>query len=65
MGNGGGLFRCADSVDKLLMLVGTVGCIGEGLGPPMTMYILSGAIDAFGRADQSIANGVVKKVCRV
>ncbi|XP_057811072.1 ABC transporter B family member 15-like [Salvia miltiorrhiza] len=57
----GGLFRCADSVDKLFMLIGTVGCIGEGMASPVTMYVLSGALDAFGSADQSISNDVVNK----
>lgn len=58
----GDLLRCADSVDRLLMLIGTVAAIGEGLSSPVTMYMLSGAIDAFGSADQSISNGVVNKV---
>lgn len=62
MGSKGGLFGCADSFDRLLMLIGAVGSIGEGLAPPLTMYVLSGAIDAFGTADQSIAIDVVKKV---
>ncbi|KAH6821526.1 ABC transporter family protein [Perilla frutescens var. hirtella] len=61
MRNKSGLFRCADSVDMLLMLIGTVGGIGEGLAPSLTMYVLSGAIDAFGTADQSIASDVVNK----
>ncbi|KAG6398751.1 hypothetical protein SASPL_140220 [Salvia splendens] len=55
------LLRCADSVDRLLMLIGTVAAIGEGLSSPVTMYMLSGAIDAFGSANQSISNGVVNK----
>lgn len=63
MGSKGGLFGCADSFDRLLMLIGAVGSIGEGLAPPITMYVLSGAIDAFGSADQSIARDVVNKVC--
>ncbi|KAL1539289.1 ABC-type xenobiotic transporter [Salvia divinorum] len=55
------LLRCADRVDTLLMLIGTVAAIGEGLSSPVTMYMLSGAIDAFGSTDQSISNGVVNK----
>ncbi|KAL0447196.1 UNVERIFIED_CONTAM: ABC transporter B family member 15 [Sesamum latifolium] len=61
MGTKCGLFRFADGIDKLLMFVGALGSIGEGLAAPMTMYMLSGAIDAFGTADQSIANEVVDK----
>lgn len=62
MGNKGGLFRFADAVDKLLMFLGVLGSIGEGLASPLTMYVTSGAIDAFGQSDQSIANEVVDKV---
>lgn len=58
-----GLFRFADSVDKLLMFLGILGSIGEGLASPLTMYVTSGAIDAFGTSDQSIAKEVVDKVC--
>ncbi|KAK4399667.1 ABC transporter B family member 15 [Sesamum angolense] len=61
MGTKYGLFRFADGIDKLLMFLGALGSIGEGLAAPMTMYMLSGAIDAFGTADQSIANEVVDK----
>ncbi|KAG6396460.1 hypothetical protein SASPL_142610 [Salvia splendens] len=57
----GDLLSCADSVDRLLMLIGAVAAIGEGLLSPVTMYMLSGAIDSFGSADQSISNGVVNK----
>ncbi|KAK4485730.1 hypothetical protein RD792_008376, partial [Penstemon davidsonii] len=35
--------------------------IGEGLTAPMSMLVLSGAIDAFGTADKSITNEVVNK----
>lgn len=62
MGEKGGLFRFADSVDKLLMFVGILGSIGEGLASPLTMYVTSGAIDAFGASDQSIAKKVVDEV---
>ncbi|KAL2519630.1 ABC transporter B family member 15 [Abeliophyllum distichum] len=57
----GGLFRCADSVDKLLMFLGILGSLGDSLSAPMTMFVLSGALDAFGSADQSIAKEVVNK----
>lgn len=63
MGNKkGGILRFADGVDKLLVLVGALGSIGEGMAVPLSLFTLSGAIDAFGTADQSIANDVVKKV---
>ncbi|KAH6801900.1 ABC transporter family protein [Perilla frutescens var. frutescens] len=59
MGGKGGLFRFADSVDKLLMFLGILGSVGEGLASPLTMYVTSGAIDAFASSDQSIENEVV------
>ncbi|KAL2547075.1 ABC transporter B family member 15 [Forsythia ovata] len=57
----GSLFRYADSVDKLLMLLGILGCLGDSLATSLTMYVLSGALDSFGTADQSIATEVVNK----
>lgn len=57
-----GLFRFSDRVDKLLMFLGTLGSIGEGMSSPLTMYVTSGAIDAFGQSDQSIAREVVDEV---
>lgn len=62
MGNKGGIFRFADRVDKVLMLVGSLASIGEGLAGPLGMYVLSGAMGAFGTADQSIEQSVVDKV---
>ncbi|KAL8550599.1 hypothetical protein ACS0TY_009142 [Phlomoides rotata] len=61
MGTRGGLFRFADRVDKLLMFVGGLATIGEGLASPLTLYLVSGSIDAFGTPDQSLANAVVDK----
>ncbi|CAA3031650.1 ABC transporter B family member 15-like [Olea europaea subsp. europaea] len=61
MGSKGGLFRCADNVDKLLMFLGILGSLGDSLAAPMTMFVLSGALDAFGSADQSITKEVVNK----
>lgn len=58
----GGIFRYADSIDKLLMFLGTLGCIGDGLMVPLSMYILSGIIDDFGSAGISISTEVVDKV---
>lgn len=62
MGRKGGLFRYADGTDKLLMLIGTLGSIGDGLMSPLNMYILSGVIDEFATANHLIPNEVVDKV---
>ncbi|KAK6160343.1 hypothetical protein DH2020_003724 [Rehmannia glutinosa] len=57
----GGLFRYADGVDKLLMLFGTLGSIGDGLMSPLNMFVLSGVIDEYAISNQSISNKVVDK----
>ena len=45
-----GLFRYADGTDLLLMLVGTLAALGNGVSQPL-MTVLSGdLIDAFGGA---------------
>lgn len=65
MGKDGGLFRYADCVDKLLIFLGTLGCIGDGLMTPLNMFILSSLIDDYGgaaAADASFTNTTVDKV---
>ncbi|KAL3697062.1 hypothetical protein R1sor_011138 [Riccia sorocarpa] len=42
------LLRYADSLDHILMILGTLGGIGDGLMNPLAYYITSGLIDAFG-----------------
>lgn len=43
-----GIFRYADRSDKLLMLLGTLGSMGDGLQIPLMMYVLSDVINAYG-----------------
>lgn len=62
IGNKCSLFLFIDDVDKLLMFLGILGSIGEGMSSPLTMYVMSGAIDTFEQSDQSITNEVVDKV---
>lgn len=57
-----GMFRYADWVDKLLMLFGTLGSIGDGLQNPLMMYILSDVINSYGSSDVSLSNHDVDKV---
>ncbi|KAG8365998.1 hypothetical protein BUALT_Bualt17G0030300 [Buddleja alternifolia] len=57
----GSLFRYADGVDKLLMLLGTLGSIGDGLMSPLNMFVLSGVIDEYATSDQAITNDIVDK----
>nr|XP_043613654.1 putative multidrug resistance protein [Erigeron canadensis] len=61
MAKKGGMFHFADGIDKLLMLFGTIGCIGDGLMSPLTMIILSGVIDEYGSGGLSFSNDVVDK----
>ncbi|XAR48125.1 Xenobiotic-transporting ATPase [Bertholletia excelsa] len=56
----GGIFRFADRVDKLLLVLGALGSVGDGLMTPLTMFVLSGAIDDYGTADSSLSTDVVK-----
>lgn len=57
-----GLLRFADGVDKLLLLFGTLGCIGDGSMSPLTMFVLSGLINEYGGADFALSMDVVDKV---
>ncbi|KAG4215122.1 hypothetical protein ERO13_A01G157900v2 [Gossypium hirsutum] len=61
---GGGLFRYADGIDKVLLVLGTLGSIGDGMMSPVNMYILSGALNDYGSSHQSFSNQIVDKgVC--
>lgn len=56
------IFRYADGVDTVLMLLGTLGSIGDGLQTPLTMFILSDVINDNGAKANSLTNDVVDKV---
>lgn len=67
MKNKGGMFSYADSIDKLLMLFGTLGCIGDGMVMPGFMFVLSGLLGTYGSdelhsTDISSPNHTVDKV---
>ncbi|KAI3733465.1 hypothetical protein L6452_12908 [Arctium lappa] len=61
MAKKGGMFHFADGIDKLLLLFGTLGCIGDGLMSPLTMVILSGIVNDYGGGNLSFSNDVVNK----
>ncbi|KAI3779479.1 hypothetical protein L2E82_09200 [Cichorium intybus] len=61
MAKKGGMFYYADGIDKLLLLFGTLGSIGDGLTSPLTMVILSKVIDEYGTSGVSISNDIVDK----
>ncbi|PIA30330.1 hypothetical protein AQUCO_05600040v1 [Aquilegia coerulea] len=50
------LFRYADGVDKLFLLFGTLGSIGDGVMSPLTMLVLSGAINEYGTSESNTFN---------
>ncbi|XP_077228537.1 putative multidrug resistance protein [Tasmannia lanceolata] len=53
------LFRYSDGIDKWLVFGGIMGCIGDGLMNPINMWILSGTINVYGTADNSLSYRVV------
>ncbi|KAJ0544860.1 putative ABC-type xenobiotic transporter [Helianthus annuus] len=61
MGGKGGMFYYADGIDKVLMLFGTLGCLGDALMSPLTMLILSGILDDYGGGGISFSIDVVNK----
>lgn len=65
MGSKPVLFSYTDGVDKLLLLFGTLGSIGDGLMTPLTMLVLSGLINDYSEGGFSIPNDIVDKVCTV
>jgi ATP-binding cassette subfamily B (MDR/TAP) protein 1 len=58
------LFTFADSTDILLMVVGTIGAIGNGLGLPLMTLLFGEMIDSFG-SNQSNTDDVVQQVSKV
>ncbi|XP_061367873.1 ABC transporter B family member 21-like [Gastrolobium bilobum] len=57
------LFSFADSTDVLLMVVGTVGAIGNGMGLPLMTLLFGQMINSFGSNQQN--PDVVKEVSKV
>ncbi|GFP93630.1 ABC transporter b family member 4 [Phtheirospermum japonicum] len=56
------LFAFADSKDKLLMIIGTIGAIGNGVSLPLMTILFGQLIDSFGDNQR---HGVVAVVSRV
>ncbi|MGV7428829.1 hypothetical protein PJI19_29200, partial [Mycobacterium kansasii] len=57
------LFSFADSTDVILMIVGTIGAVGNGLCLPLMTILLGELTDAFGRNQNN--DEVVDKVTKV
>ncbi|KAI4344698.1 hypothetical protein L6164_011895 [Bauhinia variegata] len=59
------LFTFADSVDRLLMTLGTVGATANGVAMPLMIVIMGDLIDAFGQnSDQTVVDEVSKVALR-
>ncbi|GMY26376.1 abc transporter b family member 18 [Fagus crenata] len=65
MGSKPVLFSYTNGVDKLLLLLGTLGSIGDGLMTPLTMLVLSGLINDYSEGGFSIPNDIVDKALEV
>ncbi|KAI4321911.1 hypothetical protein MLD38_035238 [Melastoma candidum] len=61
MGKNHGIFGFADKVDKVLMVLGTLGSIGDGMQYPLTMFIISQVINEYGQAGSSVSMETVNK----
>jgi ATP-binding cassette, subfamily B (MDR/TAP), member 1 len=59
-----GLFRYADGTDMLLMLVGTVAAMANGVTQPLMTVIFGQVINAFGGATSDDVLSRVNKVSR-
>lgn len=56
------LFAFADSLDKILMIIGSIGAVGNGLCLPLMTVLFGELVDSFG---QNQTKGVVEVVSKV
>ncbi|KAJ4835575.1 hypothetical protein Tsubulata_907808 [Turnera subulata] len=57
------LFSFADSTDILLMIIGTIGAMGNGMGMPLLTILMGDIIDAFGQNNSQKLLDKVTNVC--
>ena len=57
-----GMFRYADRLDVLLMVVGAVGAVANGVTEPLMTILFGNVIDSFG---DSTAQSVIRSVRKV
>ncbi|KAK7284517.1 hypothetical protein RJT34_19263 [Clitoria ternatea] len=57
------LFSFADSTDIILMVVGTIGAIGNGLGMPLMLFLFGQVIDSFG--NNQFSPDVAKQISKI
>ncbi|XP_059438553.1 ABC transporter B family member 21-like [Corylus avellana] len=58
------LFSFADSTDTALMIVGTIGAVGSGLGMPLMTILLGQMINTFG-SNQNNTNDILHAISKV
>lgn len=58
------LFSFADSGDKVLMIIGTIGAIANGLARPLMTLIFGDLIDVLGKAQRTDIVSLVSEVCK-
>jgi ATP-binding cassette subfamily B (MDR/TAP) protein 1 len=58
------IFSFADSTDTALMIVGTIGAIGSGLGMPLMTILFGQLINTFG-SNQNNTNDIVHSISKV
>ncbi|KAF8676219.1 hypothetical protein HU200_047090 [Digitaria exilis] len=56
------MFRYADRLDVLLMVVGAVGAVANGVAEPLVTVLFGNVIDSFG---ESTAQSIIRKVSKV
>lgn len=56
------MFRYADRLDVLLMVVGTVGAMGNGVSEPLISVLFGNVINSFGESTSSTILRSVTKV---
>uniref|UniRef100_A0A453FAA1 ABC transmembrane type-1 domain-containing protein n=1 Tax=Aegilops tauschii subsp. strangulata TaxID=200361 RepID=A0A453FAA1_AEGTS len=58
-----GMFRYADRLDMLLMVVGSLGAVGNGVSEPLISVLFGDVINSFGESTTSTVLRAVTKVC--
>lgn len=57
------LFSFADRLDVALMIIGTIGAIGNGLTQPLMTLIFGKLVNAFGSSNRQEIVHEISKVC--
>ena len=61
----GSIFMHADGKDLLLMVLGTIGAVGEGLATPLVLYISSRMMNNIGSSSNMDGNTFIHNINKV